>query len=87
MPDLALVDVQAWRVYWGELERRLGAVLARSEARIRAMASLAGLLSPAERNNSGQRAEISGDENPYGFQHLLGRADWAPEALRARLCA
>src|SRR6266508_5946694 len=53
--------------------------------RARAMAYLAGLLSPAERKNSWQLAEISGDPNPYGFQHLLGRADWDPAALRDRL--
>jgi SRSO17 transposase len=87
MPDLDLVDVQAWRGYWDEIERRIGAVFARSETRTRAMAYLAGLLSPAERKNSWQLAEISGDQNPYGFQHLLGRADWDPEALRARLRA
>jgi SRSO17 transposase len=49
------------------------------------MAYLAGLLSPAERKNSWQLAEISGDPNPYGFQHLLGRADWDPDILRDRL--
>jgi SRSO17 transposase len=40
VPDLALVDVQAWRVYWDEIERRLGTVFARAEARTRAMAYL-----------------------------------------------
>ena len=87
MPDLDLLDVQAWRVYWAEIERRIGTVFARSEMRTRAMAYLAGLLSSAERKNSWQLAEISGDENPYGFQHLLGRADWDPEVLRDRLRA
>jgi SRSO17 transposase len=87
VPDLDLVDVQTWRVYWDEIARRIEAVFARSEARTRAMAYLAGLLSPAERKNSWQLAEISGDETPYGFQHLLGRADWDPEALRDRLRA
>ena len=67
MPDLNLLDVQAWRVYWDEIERRIGAVFARSETRTRALAYLAGLLSPAERKNSWQLAEISGDANPYGF--------------------
>jgi SRSO17 transposase len=86
-PDLDLVDVQAWRVYWDEIERRIGAVFARAETRTRAMAYLAGLLSPAGRKNSWQLAELSGDQNPYGFQHLLGRADWNPEALRDRLRA
>jgi SRSO17 transposase len=87
MPDLDLVDVQAWRVYWDERERRIGAVFARAEMRTRAMAYLAGLLSPAERKNSWQLAELSGDQHPYGFQHLLGRADWDPGVLRDRLRA
>jgi SRSO17 transposase len=60
-------------------------VFARSEARERAMAYLAGLLSPAERKTSWQLAEIRGDPNPYGFQHLLGRADWQPDLLRDKL--
>jgi SRSO17 transposase len=82
---LDLLDVQVWNVYWAQVERRIGSVFARSDARTRAMAYLAGLLSPAERKNSWQLAEISGDPNPYGFQHLLGRADWDPDALRDRL--
>src|SRR5262245_25101557 len=85
VPDLDLLDVQAWRVYWAEIGRRIGTVFVRSEMRTRAMAYLAGLLSPAERKNSWQLAEICGDENPYGSQHLLGRAEWAPDALRDRL--
>ena len=87
VPELTLLDVQAWRVYWAEIERRIGTVFARAETRTRAMAYLAGLLSPAERKNSWQLAEISGNQNPYGFQHLLGRADWDPEELRDRLHA
>ena len=82
---LDVLDVQVWNVYWAQVERRIGSVFARSEARTRAMTYLAGLLSPAERKNSWQLAEISGDPNPYGFQHLLGRADWDPDALRDRL--
>lgn len=87
VPALDLLDVQVWSVYWAEIERRTGAVFARTETRIRAVAYLAGLLSPAERKNSWQLAEISGDRNPYGFQHLLGRADWDPDDLRDRLRA
>jgi SRSO17 transposase len=87
VPELDLLDIQVWSVYWTEIERRIGAVFARSETRARAMAYLAGLLSPAERKNSWQLAEISGDHNPYGFQHLLGRADWNPDNLRDRLRA
>jgi SRSO17 transposase len=86
-PDLAPLDVQRWSVYWAEIERRIGAAFARSETRGRAMAYLAGLLSPAERKNSWQLAESSGDQNPYGLQHLLGRANWEPDDLRDRLRA
>jgi SRSO17 transposase len=83
--ELDLQDVQVWNVYWAQVERRIGPVFARSDARTRAMTYLAGLLSPAERKNSWQLAEISGAPNPYGFQHLLGRADWDAEALRDKL--
>ncbi len=83
---LDLLDVQGWHtMYWAEIERRIGPVFARSEARHRALTYLAGLLSPAERKNSWQLAEISGERNPYAFQHLLGRADWEPDTLRDRL--
>src|SRR5262249_33627809 len=74
-----------WNLYWAEIERRIGPVFARSDALTRAMSYLSGLLSPAERKNSWQLAEISGDPNPYGFQHLLGRADWDPDVLRDKL--
>jgi SRSO17 transposase len=82
---LDLLDVQVWNIYWAQVERRIDPVFARSDARERAMSYLAGLLSPAERKNSWQLAEISGDANPYGFQHLLGRADWDPDLLRDKL--
>jgi SRSO17 transposase len=82
---LDLLDVQVWKLYWAEIERRIGSLFARSDALTRAMTYLSGLLSPAERKNSWQLAEISGDPNPYGFQHLLGRADWDPDALRDKL--
>lgn len=83
-PDaLELVDVQLWHsVYWAEIQRRIEPLFARSDASQRALAYLAGLLSPAERKNSWQLAEITGAPNPYGFQHLLGRADWDADLLR-----
>jgi SRSO17 transposase len=85
IPELDLLDVQVWTVYWGDIERRIGSLFARSEVRSRAINYLAGLLSPVERKNSWQLAEVTGDTTPYGFQHLLGRADWDPDALRDRL--
>jgi len=83
--ELDLLDVQIWNVYWAQVERRIRPVFARSDAHKRALTYLAGLLSPAERKNSWQLAEISGDPNPYGFQHLLGRADWDADVLRNEL--
>ncbi len=88
VPDVRALDeldVQVWNQYWAEIERRIGPLFARADARRRAMVYLTGLLSPAERKNSWQLAEISGDQNPYGFQHLLGRAGWDPDALRDQL--
>jgi len=82
---LDLLDVQVWNVYWAQVERRIGPVFARSDAHKRAISYLSGLLSPADRKNSWQLAEISGDPNPYGFQHLLGRADWDADTLRDKL--
>jgi SRSO17 transposase len=40
------------------------------------------LLSPVERKNGWQLAEVNGDDTPYGVQHLLGRAVWDAEAVR-----
>lgn len=84
-PDVDLLEVEVWQQYWAEVARRIGPVFARAEPRRRALAYLAGLLSPAERKNSWQLAEITGAATPYGFQHLLGRADWDPDRLRDRL--
>jgi SRSO17 transposase len=79
-------DVAVWgSVYWADVARRIAPVFPRQDSRARSLAYLAGLLSPAERKNGWQLAEINGDPNPYGVQHLLGRAAWHPDALRDRL--
>src|SRR5688500_10805339 len=77
--------VWAWASAFAEVERRLGPYFARAEARQQTMAYLRGLLSPIERKNSWQLAEVVGAANPYGFQHLLGRADWDVDAVRDEL--
>src|ERR687885_2033370 len=77
--------VWSWASAFAELERRLGPFFARAEARQQAMAYLRGLLSPVERKNSWQVAEVVGTANPYGFQHLLGRAAWDADQLRDEL--
>lgn len=78
--------IQGWATYLTDLEQRLGPYFARAESRQRAMIYLGGLLSPAERKNSWQLAEICGEPTPYGFQYLLGRADWDADAVRDELC-
>ncbi|HXH09112.1 MAG TPA: IS701 family transposase [Alphaproteobacteria bacterium] len=83
--DQDLATVQGGVAYVTDIERRLAPYFARTEPRERAMAYLRGLLSEAERKNSWQLAEVSGAATPYGFQHLLGRADWEADAVRDEL--
>jgi SRSO17 transposase len=90
VPTLPTTDeaarlVQGGLAYLTDIERRLAPYFERAEPRQRAMAYLRGLLSPAERKNSWQLAEMSGDLTPYGFQHLLRRALWNPDAVRDAL--
>ena len=84
---LALETVREWTLWLTEVERWLLPHFARREARHRAWAYIRGLLSPAERKNSWQLAEVNGDATPYGVQHLLGRARWDDEAVRDTLRA
>jgi SRSO17 transposase len=77
--------VQGGAAYMSDIERRLAPYFERAEPRQRAMAYLCGLLSPAERKNSWQLAEVNGDATPYAIQHLLRRALWDPEAVREEL--
>ena len=80
--DVNLETVRTWTLWQTEVERRIGAQLARREVRWRAWASIRGLLSPVERKNGWQVAEVNGETTPYGVQHLLGRAIWDADALR-----
>jgi SRSO17 transposase len=83
--ELTEQTIWSWASAFAEVERRLGPFFARAEARQQTMAYLQGLLSPIERKNSWQLAEVVGAPNPYGFQHLLGRAEWDADALRDEL--
>ena len=85
--DLALETVREWTLWLTEVERRLMPHFPRREARHRAWAYIRGLLSPVERKNGWQLAEVNGDATPYGVQHLLGRARWDAEAVRDDLRA
>jgi SRSO17 transposase len=84
---LALETVQAWALWLTEVERRIMPHFPRREARRRAWAYIRGLLSPVERKNGWQLAEVNGDTTPYGMQHLLERATWDAEAVRDELRA
>ncbi|HEX9871529.1 MAG TPA: IS701 family transposase [Candidatus Tectomicrobia bacterium] len=83
--DQDVSAVQGGAAYRTDIERRLAPYFERAEARQRAMAYLRGLGSPAERKDSWQVAEVSGDTTPYAFQHLLRRALWDPDAVRDEL--
>ena len=80
--DEALVTVQTWALWLTEVERRIMPHFPRSDARRRVWAYLRGLLSPVERKNGWQLAEVVGDATPYGIQHVLGRAQWDAEEVR-----
>jgi len=80
--ELTVDTVRAWLLELTDVERRIGAQFPRWDARQRAGAYLRGLLSPVERKNGWQLAEVNGDDTPYGVQHLLGRAVWNAEAVR-----
>ena len=83
--DEALVTVQTWALWLTEVERRIMPHFPRSDARRRVWAYLRGLLSPVERKNGWQIAEVVGDATPYGMQHVLGRAQWDAEEVRKAL--
>ena len=80
--DEALVTVQTWALWLTAVERRSMPHFPRSDARRRVWASLRGFLSPVERKNGWQIAEVVGDATPYGMQHVLGRAQWDAEEVR-----
>lgn len=82
-PDIA--EIERWAQGLQGLVARIGRHFARAEARLRVLAYLKGLLSPVERKNAWQLAEGVGDDTPYGFQHLLGRADWEADTIRDEL--
>ena len=68
--------VREWILWMTEVEQRIGSRVPRRDLRRRVRAYLRGLLSPVERKNGWQLAEVNGDGTPYGVQHLLGRAKW-----------
>lgn len=76
------MDVAAWAQELENVMVRIGPRFARTEARQRAEAYLQGLLSPAERKNGWQLAEMLGEPTPYGIQQFLYRGAWHADHLR-----
>ena len=84
---LASEALESWPDHLGAVAQRLQAVFPFRKTHGRAVAYIEGLLGPTARKNSWQLAEARGEATPYGFQHLLGRAAWSPDAARDALRA
>ena len=84
---LASEALATWPEHLAEVSARLRTVFRFRRTHRRALAYIEGLMSTAPRKNSWQLAEVQGEANPYGFQHLLGRAAWSPDAGRDALQA
>jgi SRSO17 transposase len=80
-------EIACWTVGLEEIRHRISPSFARQDARERATQYLRALVSPAERKNGWQLAEIAGDRTPYAMQHLLGRAVWDVDQVRDALQA
>jgi SRSO17 transposase len=80
-------DAARWAQGLDEVVERIGARFGRIEPRRRALAYLRGLLSPIERKNGWQLAEVAGDRTPDGVQDFLSRAHWEADRVRDDLRA
>ena len=76
-----------WAASLEAVHARISPRFARAEPRRQALAYLKGLLSPLERKNGWQVAELSGDASPDRTQRLLATASWDADAVRADLRA
>ena len=82
-----LVPLSDWEQQFDDLTQRLAPRFARPEARQQASDYLRGLLSPVERKNGWQLAELLGHSAPHRVQHLLDRAVWDDALVRSDLRA
>ena len=80
-------DAARWAQGLDEVMERIGARFGRVEPRRRALTYLRGLLSPVERKNGWQLAEVAGDRTPDGVQDFLSRAHWEADRVRDDLRA
>lgn len=80
-------DAERWARGLDEVMERIGTRFGRVEPRRRALAYLRGLLSPVERKNGWQLAEVAGDRTPDGVQDFLSRVHWEADRVRDDLRA
>jgi SRSO17 transposase len=80
-------DAACWAQGLDEVMERIGGRFRRVEPRRRALAYLRGLLSPIERKNGWQLAEVAGDRTPDGVQDFLSRVHWEADLVRDDLRA
>jgi SRSO17 transposase len=78
-------DAERWAQGLDEVMARIAPRFGRVEPRRRALAYLRGLLSPIERKNGWQLAEIAGDRSPAGVQDFLARVHWDADLVREDL--
>jgi SRSO17 transposase len=85
---MSRTDAEGWARGLDAAMERIGARFGRVEPRRRALAYLRGLLSPIERKNGWQLAEVAGDRTPDGVQDFLSRAHWEADRVRddLRVC-
>ena len=91
---MSQADAERWARGLDTVMERIGARFGRVEPRRRVLAYLRGLLSPVERKNGWQLAEVAGDRTPDGVQDFLSRVHWEadlvrddPGLRRGRICA
>ncbi len=83
-----MVEVaRRWAQALETLHHRIGRHFRRAEPRRRALRYLHSLLSPCERKNGWQIAEMAGDTTPDGMQRLRNAAQWDVNAVRDDLRA
>jgi SRSO17 transposase len=75
-------SLQVWDEQFQALCQRIGGHFKRAEPRRRVAAYLKGLISPCERKNGWQLAEVAQESSPDGMQRLLNQALWDADVVR-----
>ncbi len=74
--------VRQWEQELDKLHQQIAQRFRRAEPRRRVRGYVQALLSPCERKNGWQVAEVVGETTPDGVQRLLNAADWDAERVR-----